>query len=169
MKPLLILMRHAKSSWDAAGMRDFERPLAPRGHDAADRMGRWLAETGHAPQAVLCSPARRARETWAHVARHLPAPEVVLDDPRLYLAEPATIWSLLEGVRHPSVLVIGHNPGIGELAGMVAHPPPAHPKFAKYPTCATLIAEFDAADWATATPADGRTLAFAVPRDLGGS
>lgn len=129
-------------------------------------MGRWLAAQGFAPAAVLLSPARRARQTWERVALHLEQPPEVHEDARLYLADPAVIWSLVAPLRAPSVLVIGHNPGIGALARMVAHPPPAHPKFGKFPTAATLVAGFDTPDWAAATPAMGRTLAFIVPRDL---
>jgi phosphohistidine phosphatase len=60
----LMLMRHAKSSWDQPGLADLDRPLAPRGRRAAPLIARHLHDQGLVPDLVLCSPARRVQETW---------------------------------------------------------------------------------------------------------
>ncbi|NIP89767.1 MAG: histidine phosphatase family protein, partial [Gammaproteobacteria bacterium] len=67
----LLLLRHAKSSWDDPSLEDFDRPLAPRGEKAAPVMAAYLASKGLRPDLVLCSPAARARQTWALVAQSL--------------------------------------------------------------------------------------------------
>ena len=70
----LLLLRHAKSAWGDPSLADIDRPLAARGRKAAPQMGRELATRGWAPQTVLVSPARRARETWELVAAKLSEP-----------------------------------------------------------------------------------------------
>ena len=76
----LMLLRHAKAELGGPGMTDFERPLAGRGRKAAARMGRYLAENGLAPDLVLCSPARRTRETWEIASAALPPAETRFQD-----------------------------------------------------------------------------------------
>ena len=68
--------------------------------------------------------------------------------------------------RAETVLMIGHNPGIAEFAALMAAAPPAHPRFADYPTAATAVIEFPADGWAGVAPGTGRVAAFTVPRDL---
>jgi phosphohistidine phosphatase len=68
----LLLLRHGKSSWDDPALADFDRPLAPRGRKAAERMGRELAARNWLPQLALVSPAARTRETWELAAAALP-------------------------------------------------------------------------------------------------
>ncbi len=162
----LILMRHAKSGWDDPLLADHDRPLAPRGIAAAERIGRWLAARGHLPEAALVSSARRTQETWQQMAPALPpcAVEVVAD---LYHAAPATMLRVLRGARGRSVLILGHNPGIAEFARQIVESPPAHRRFADYPTAATLVADFDIDGWDGAGTGTGRVVDFVVPRDLG--
>lgn len=115
----LILMRHATAA--AGAGRDFERPLTPHGQDEAHRVGSRLRIDGPVPDRVLCSSARRCRETWDHVAAGLaaatlPAIDVAYDD-RLYNA---STGSLLEALRDEQdarvLLLLAHNPGISILA-----------------------------------------------------
>jgi phosphohistidine phosphatase len=78
MTRTLILIRHAKSDWEHPALDDHDRPLNARGQRSAPRIGAWLAAQGLAPDAVLCSTARRTRETWQGIATRLPgAPEPV--------------------------------------------------------------------------------------------
>jgi len=116
MKTLLVL-RHAKSSWNDPQLDDHERPLNERGRRDGPRMGKLVQEYGLIPDIVISSDAVRARltaEAVAAAARYVG--EIVLD-PHLYLASPADILSLLRTVREnaETVMIIGHNPGLEEL------------------------------------------------------
>jgi phosphohistidine phosphatase len=116
MKTLLVL-RHAKSSWDSPARDDHERPLNNRGRRDGPRMGKLVRQQELIPDVVISSDAVRARltaEAVAEAARY--AGEIVLD-PRLYLAGPADIVSVLRTVRAnaETVMVVGHNPGLEEL------------------------------------------------------
>jgi phosphohistidine phosphatase len=114
----LVLLRHAKAE-SPPGVADENRPLSARGHADAHAAGAWLA-TRHAPELVLCSPAKRTRQTWHAIAANLttkPAAQVRYER-RLYLAGAD---ELLELVRETddsvgTVLVIGHNPTLSQLA-----------------------------------------------------
>lgn len=162
----LILMRHAKSSWDDPLASDHARPLNARGRDAAGRVGRWLAAEGHRPDAALVSSALRTRETWDLVAAELPrAPAPVVLD-ALYHAGPEVMLRCLARAEGRCVLMLGHNPGMAAFAGWMLARPPAHARFADYPTAATLVAEFPAERWADVSPGSGIARAFVVPREL---
>ncbi|MGR3756958.1 MAG: SixA phosphatase family protein [Tranquillimonas sp.] len=162
----LILMRHAKSDWGDRSLPDRDRPLNARGRAAAPRMGAWLAAAGILPDTVLVSPARRTRETWRAVAEALDQAPVPIFEPRLYEADEATIIEVLRHAQGQSVLVLGHNPGLAHAAQALTAAPPDHPRFADYPTGATLILRLPVADWAELDRGTGRAIAFAVPRDL---
>jgi phosphohistidine phosphatase len=162
----LILMRHAKSSWDDPDLPDRDRPLNARGQRAARALGEWLASRGHQPDGVLCSSARRTIETWEGIAPALPdAPTPQLLE-ALYQADPDTILSCLRQASGRCVLLLGHNPGIAALAASLPKEPPLGPSFAHFPTGATLVLAFEAVGWAEIAPGDGRVLDFIVPRDL---
>ncbi|MFI9629201.1 SixA phosphatase family protein [Streptomyces sp. NPDC052042] len=118
----LIVLRHAKSAWPD-GVPDHERPLAGRGRRDAPAAGRRLYEAGYVPDLVICSTARRARETWHLVAAELVAaePDVVFE-PRVYEASASALLHVLRDVvvrggSEPgrTVLLIGHQPGVQEL------------------------------------------------------
>src|ERR671923_1158092 len=110
----LFLLRHAKSSWKDEGLADRDRPLAGRGRRAAKVMARHLQEEKISPALVLCSPARRTRETLEAVS---PSGEVRIED-ELYGASEAELLERLRRVPEAieSVMLIGHNPAIEELA-----------------------------------------------------
>jgi phosphohistidine phosphatase len=162
----LILIRHAKSDWDDPGLDDHDRPLNPRGQRSAPRIGAWLAAHGHLPDAVLCSTARRTRETWDGIAAHLPDPPEPVYSRGLYHASPPDMLSVIADSEARSLAVIGHNPGIGSLAWSLCAAPPDHPKFGLYPTGATLVLGFEAEKWGDVTPGTGHPLGFAIPREL---
>jgi phosphohistidine phosphatase len=164
----LVLLRHAKSDWP--DLADHERPLAKRGRRDAPVAGRWLASSGFAPDAVVCSTARRTRETWDLAAAAMAAaaerpPPQARYEPRVY---EATVLGLLMLVRefsdeHRTVLIVGHNPGLAELAVGLAAPPPEPPS--AFPTAAIAVLGL-AGGWADAGPGEARLLAFAVPADM---
>ena len=116
MKTLLVL-RHAKSSWNDPALDDHERPLNKRGRRDAPRMGELVREHGLIPDVVISSDAVRARLTAEAVAEAARYAGEILLDPHLYLACPADILSLLATVRENAgtVMIIGHNPGLEEL------------------------------------------------------
>ena len=108
----LILMRHAKSDWSTGEESDHARPLNRRGRASALALGNWLRGKGWLPDQVLCSTARRTRETLAGLGLEVEA------DYRdaLYHAEVEALLEAVRGATGGTVLIIGHNPGIGELA-----------------------------------------------------
>jgi phosphohistidine phosphatase len=113
----LILFRHAKAEADSESGDDFDRPLAARGRREAKAMGEQFAGLGYAPDLVLVSPAARTRETWEIAAESLAGGEVVFER-ALYNAEAREIRRLAEaaGEGRGTVVVVGHNPGLQELA-----------------------------------------------------
>lgn len=163
----LILTRHAKSSWDDLTLQDHERILNKRGRAGAKAIGGWLADHNYAPDEVLCSTAERCRETYARIATHLTdAPEPVLRR-RLYLAPPTVMYQSLKTAKGATVMMLGHNPGIGDFAdALLGGPRPTHPKFLQYPSGATTVFQFDIADWSDPFMGKGRVLDFVVPKDL---
>jgi phosphohistidine phosphatase len=164
----LVLLRHAKSGYPD-GAADHDRPLAKRGERDAPVGGRWLAEHGYVPDAVVCSTALRARQTWELAAAELleasgAAPRARFE-PRVY---DATVLGLLMLVREfdedqRTVLIVGHNPGLAELAVGLADPPPTPPP--AFPTAAVAVLGVPG-PWAEAGPARARLLAFAAPADM---
>jgi phosphohistidine phosphatase len=160
----LVLLRHAKSDWPE-DVSDHDRPLAARGRRDAPLVGRWLARSGYPPDGVVCSTAVRARQTWELAAAGLPGPALSRLEPRVY---EATVLSLLMLVRElpeelRTVALVGHNPGLAELAVGLTAPPPQPP--ASFPTAAVAILGIPG-PWSSAGPGEARLLAFAVPADM---
>jgi phosphohistidine phosphatase len=162
----LLLIRHAKSDWGDAALPDHDRPLNKRGRRDAPRMGRWIAERGLAPAEVLCSDARRTRETLELMLTEWPAPPEVSFHRSLYHAVPDSMLATLEGAQARTVALVGHNPGIGQLAARLARHAPDHSRFGDFPTCAVAALAFDALDWTSVRKGTGDILAFAVPEDV---
>ena len=167
----LGLLRHAKSSWDDSNLDDFDRPLNERGRAAAQIMGEALKELHFVPQLILCSPAKRTRETLQLVSPRLqgPAAEVDFDD-RLYLTSPDALYGRLKAVPidAKSVLMIGHNPGLHGLALMLMGTGDAKSISRledKLPTAALAVFTFPQVAWRDLIPAAGRLEAFITPRD----
>ena len=116
MKTLLVL-RHAKSSWNDSALDDHERPLNKRGLRDAPRMGELVRDYGLIPDVVISSDAVRARLTAEAVAKAARYAGEILLDPHLYLASPADILSRLKRAREnaETVMIVGHNPGLEQL------------------------------------------------------
>lgn len=113
----LILFRHGKAQPDSASGDDFDRRLAPRGLRESAAMGASLADLGMRPDVALVSPAARTRETWSAAQAAFPDALVRFEDD-LYHAEAGAIRRVAEiaGARSATVMVVGHNPGLQELA-----------------------------------------------------
>ena len=161
----LILIRHAKSP-HPPGVPDHDRPLNERGRAAADALGRWMAREGLCPDAAIVSDARRTRETWERIAAALPEAPAPRLERGLYEVEALEALAVLRRAVGRTVALVGHNPGIGELAAGLLRTPPDHPRFADYPTGATLVARFPVEDWTALAPRSGAAERFTVPREL---
>jgi phosphohistidine phosphatase len=166
----LLLLRHAKSDWPK-GMLDIDRPLAPRGRDAAPRMGDYLRGEQLLPDLALVSPARRARETWDLVSPALGQVEARFE-PRIYEAPPERLLAVVREVEPAirTLLLVGHNPGFADLAKrLVGHGDRyAFARMAqKFPTAGLAVIDFSADDWADAGPGEGRLDRFVTPKSLG--
>lgn len=157
----LILTRHAKSAWDDPKLADSDRPLNDRGRRAARALGDWMASRGYEPEEVLCSTARRTQDTWAMIAgAPLEVRPVVRMEPGLYHASAEKMMSVLQTATHPTVIMLGHNPGIAEFAAMLPARKPMDPDFRRYPTCATLVVDFQIESWADLEPRLGSVMDF---------
>ncbi len=160
----LILTRHAKSAWDDPAMADHERPLNRRGCRSALELGEWLHSRGYEPDQVLCSTAARTRQTW-DIARAAPL-EVIPDVSfveALYHASPDVMLKVLAKATGDTVLMLGHNPGIAEFARLLAARAPNHGDFARYPTSASTVFDFQITDWTEARFGTGSVLDFFTP------
>ena len=169
----LLLLRHAKSSWDDPKLADHARPLDARGRAAAAAMRREMSKLGLAPDVVLVSSARRTLQT---LDRLEPWEETPLIEPMnaLYLAGAGELLRIVSGVAETarSVLLIGHNPGLHDLAMMLVGPtgmalgtPPTRRLAEGFPSAA--LAEFSiAVPWSRLPEAGGRLLRFLCPSDL---
>ncbi|MFV0292921.1 MAG: SixA phosphatase family protein [Paracoccus sp. (in: a-proteobacteria)] len=157
----LILTRHAKSAWDDPTLEDFDRPLNDRGRRAARALGDFMASRGYEPEEVICSPARRTRETWDQVAgAPLEVRPLLRFEEKLFHANPAAILELLKTASEPTVMIIGHNPGIADFAASLPARVPVDPDFRRYPTAATLVVDFQINDWADIRPGEGSVMDF---------
>ena len=171
-KRRLLLLRHAKSAWP--DVADHERPLAGRGRRDAPAVGRWLRAAGCVPDRVVCSTARRARETWQLAAQELDASPKVSFDERVYGAAAAELLDLAREIAPKSrtLLIVGHDPAMQQLTLMLASAGAGdedgleRARF-KFPTAAVAVLEFDGT-WPELGPQRARLASFVVPRDLHG-
>lgn len=113
----LLLMRHAKSDWADPGLADADRPLNRRGRRDAPRIAEWLFESGNVPDVILCSSAKRTRETVDRMNEVWPDPVPVYPARDLYLAAAETILRVIrsDGCDVARLMIVAHNPGLAEL------------------------------------------------------
>lgn len=158
----LCLLRHTKSSWDDPALTDHDRPLAARGREAAKRVGNYLRSEQITPSCVLCSSARRARETLSLL--HIDAPVVVENE--LYGASADELLARLRRLDNDveTVLLIGHNPAIQELAATLAANASTLGQ-RKYPTGGLATLDFTGA-WSELQPGGAQLVSFVIPREL---
>lgn len=170
--PRLMLLRHARAGPKPAGGRDFDRQLDAAGRLEAGRMGREMAARGWVPERVLCSPARRNRETLAAVLEVLgrqPETDFLRE---IYDGMEDDYSALIRahGGEAETLLVVGHSPGIRNTA--VALTAPGDPLRAvihdTFPTAALAVLHLDVT-WAKLRPSGAQLAAFLRPADLGGS
>lgn len=167
--PRLLLLRHAKSSWDDISTDDYDRPLSSRGLIAAPVMGSHIAAHGLAPDKILCSSARRTRETLAGLLPFFDEDLEVRLTRDLYLAGEDRMIDQIRahGGNAATLLVIGHNPGLQEtaLAFIGAGDPAITEVIAeKFPSAGLAVIDFHAVKWVDVEPRSGKAIAFFRPR-----
>ena len=164
-----MLLRHAKSDWP--DVPDRERPLAKRGRRDAPVVGRWLHDHGYLPDTVVCSVARRTRQTWELVAQELGGSPSVTFEPRAYAANALTLLYLVRELPAAcrAALLIGHNPAMAELAGSLTELPEGNGALPspglRFPTAAVAVLEFPGG-WADLAPGRAHLLDYTPPADL---
>lgn len=162
----LILIRHAKSSWDDPLLEDHERRLTARGTHAALTIGKWLNSQGYLPDEILTSSAQRTLETWQGLAQSLPEPADVMVTRALFHPRPGPMLNLLKTTGLPCVLMLSHNPGIGAFADQLLAPQPTPAAFQTYPTCATSVIDFPVQSWSNLHAGTGKLIDFTTPKSL---
>ena len=158
----LLLVRHAKSEPGLPMQPDHERVLNARGRRDASRMGRWIAEKGLAPEEVLCSDAQRTRETLDLMLPQWPEAPRLSHRAALYSATTDAMLRVLGETQGERVALVGHNPGIGALAGLLASEPPQHPRWGDFPTCGVAALAFEGGSWSEIAEGRGKVLAFGI-------
>lgn len=157
--PRLILMRHAKSSWNNALHSDHERPLNDRGRLAAALMGRWLRQGRLVPDFAFVSSAARTQETWEEMA----LPAEMRTSAALYEADGEGVLRIVRNAPPVStLLVLGHQPTMQECANRFLE----DGFVSDYPTAKIAVIDFDAPDWAHVGFGAGRLFAEAAPKGL---
>lgn len=169
--PRLLLLRHAKSSWDDTSADDHERPLNNRGRRSAPLMGRHIALHRLLPQKILCSTARRTRETLAGLLPYLGEDLDVRLTRDLYETTEDRYLDMIraQGGAARTMLVLGHNPAMQDTALTLigqGNPSLADDIREKFPTGALAVIDFDAKRWVDVEPKAGRIVAFFRPREL---
>lgn len=161
---LLTLVRHAKSSWDQPGQRDFDRPLNERGEHDAPRMALHVQRCAGKPDRIVSSPAVRALTTARVFAEVMGIePARFSEQRRIYEASPETLLDLIrrfdDDDRH--VMMFGHNPGFSELAHLLA---PC--SFDDMPTCAVVQIGLGMPHWIDVAERSGVQRFYAYPKQF---
>jgi phosphohistidine phosphatase len=164
----LYLLRHAKSSWDDAKLADHERPLAPRGKKAMKAMARHLRREGIHPQRVLCSSAKRARQTLERIIPALGNDVALEVEDALYTFDDEPLFVRLKRVPASvtSLMLVGHNPALQDLTLRLAGSGEAIDRVAaKFPTGALAVLSIPVA-WSRLRPGVAQLVAFVSPSDV---
>jgi len=158
----LLLMRHAKSSWDEAGLADFDRPLNDRGRRAAPFMGEVLRREGLVPDVIVSSPAERARQTTDSVVAAGDFDRRIVFDENIYEASANALRQVAERLEESagSAMLVGHNPGMEDFIRYLTG------EIEPMPTAAVAVISLEVETWADVTGRCGRLEMVLRPRDL---
>ena len=165
----VYLLRHAKSSWKDDSVADRDRPLAGRGRRAAKAMAGHLEAEEIRPDLVLCSPARRTRETLQLLEGAFGDRVEARVDEALYGASEPELLTRLKELPNEvgSVMLIGHNPGLEQLALALASDGEGLARMReKYPTAALATIDLPAERWSAIERGSGELVGYVRPRDL---
>jgi phosphohistidine phosphatase len=158
----LLLLRHAKSSWDNPALADFDRPLNERGMKTAPLIGRFMRDRKVRPDLILSSPAERARETAALVTRAAGLDAPLRYDERIYEATSSRLLEVVSQLEETAdeVLLVGHNPGMEELLERLTG------ESRRMPTAALARVQFDVEKWNKLRERSGRLEWLVKPKEL---
>ena len=167
----LMLLRHAKSDWSSPGQRDQDRPLNERGREAAPKMGAYMVRHALVADLIVASPATRVVETLDLVLAAFDRRPKVQSEAGVYGAGPNALLDIAKGTPHAvhSLLLVGHNPGLGELAALLIASGEVVARqrlIEKFPTAGLAVIDFALDDWTKLHPRAGRLDRFVVPRAL---
>jgi len=167
----LLLLRHAKAERPQPGREDRERVLSERGRTDAARLGAYLARHRFIPDLALVSASARTRETWALVAKAFNRTPPARFDQRIYESSPDAILKVVSGTapNATTLLVIGHNPSLQELAAMLIASGDVDARRRlkeEFPTAAVAVITFAVEDWRGVHPHGGRLEHFVGPKWL---
>jgi phosphohistidine phosphatase len=165
----LYLLRHAKSSWADPTLPDRERPLAQRGRRDAKRIAKHLARLAIQPELILCSPAKRTRQTLELVGPALGAAGTTRLEAELYAASADELLGRVRGLPEGvgTVMLIGHNPGLQDLAVVLASGGAGLERLAaKFPTAAVATLTLGNTAWSELSEGDALLAAYVVPKQL---
>ena len=160
----LFLVRHAKSSWDHPGLRDFDRPLSKRGQHDAPRMAKLLKGLGIHPDLLVSSPANRAFTTAQFFAEGLGIPEKdILKKQEIYEAYPSVIHRIISELPDSAhtVFLFGHNPTFTDVANTFTED-----FIDNVPTCGVVHINSSAATWAEFYEENSKIKACYFPKDV---
>ena len=160
----LYLLRHAKSSWSFDELSDQERPLNDRGRDDAPLMGQALAKRRICPDVIVSSPAVRAMSTALLVAREMQFPhEKITVEPGIYGADADDLLAIIKNLPDAagSVLLVGHNPTITEVANVLS---PS--SLNELPTAAVVCQRFSCDRWEEVSKANAEFYFYDHPRNV---
>jgi phosphohistidine phosphatase len=159
MKKLYII-RHAKSSWKDLMLNDFERPLNKRGEKDAPFMGKLLKQKGVFPDAILSSPAARAKTTALKIAKEINFSKEIIYERKIYEASATTLISVVKSIddKYKVVFLFGHNPGLNMLAESIIG---FHENI---PTCGIVEVEFDCKKWSKISSKNAKLISFEYPK-----
>jgi len=169
----LYLLRHAKAVPADPQLDDHARELTVRGMHDASAIARYIRKNGFEPQLLMASTSARTRQTAELVLREIEARAEYRE--ALYLAEPGKILGLIQAAPQSisDLMVVGHNPGLEELAGKLAREPVRRKERArrdvleeKFPTAALAVLDFDIGKWRDISPGEGELADFVRPKDL---
>lgn len=159
----LLLLRHAKSSWDQPSLRDFDRPLAARGKRDAPRIGKALRERGPDPELIISSPAARTRATIKAIAASARFEAEIQFEESVYGASSAELRKLIRRLprEKASAMIVGHNPGLEDLVARLTGKPE------RMPTAALACIEFQIDRWEDVEDGAGKLAWLLTPKQLG--
>jgi phosphohistidine phosphatase len=158
----LLLLRHAKSSWDDPSLRDFDRPLAKRGQRDAPRIGKALRDRGVTPDYIVASPAARAKATIEAVISAAKLEAGAEFDEAIYGASPAELLKLIRRLPRWSAcaMLVGHNPGFEDLVARLTG------QHERMPTAALACVEFQIEQWEEVDDGIGNLVWLLTPKQL---
>ena len=159
----LILMRHAKSDRDTTDKPDFERPLAKRGTEEAPVMGKFLRKEKLIPDLIICSPAKRAKETLELVVKEFKQDVKIEFDKDIYDKEDAGVINIIKNTKDSvdTLMIVGHNPTLESLVYTLISDMIPYDKFG---TCGVGVIDFDIKKWNDIKAGTGKLVLIKTPK-----